>query len=870
VERTTPGCPSDEEVARFIDGQLAGDELTAVRAHLDGCAGCRALVAGTVEPSELGKGTLVGRYVVVQHIGAGAMASVYSAYDTLLDRRVALKLLSSREGGSDAQELLLREAQVLASFSHPNVTTVFDTGTFGDQVFLAMELVDGGTLRQWLATPHTRAEILSVFVAAGQGLAAAHKTGIVHRDFKPENVLVGSDGRVRVTDFGLAGPTGGAGSHGGTPAYMAPEQMSGWPSDARVDIFSFSVSLYEALYGIRPFAGETMSALRAAIIDGKLREPPRRAPSWLHKLVLSGLASDPAQRPESMEALLTALAADPARRRRRWLATAALALVAAGAGVFAQRALSARAASCSGERALLDGAWDATRREAMRQSFVATGLPYAASTFTVASRELDAYAEKWGKLRTESCQATRLKHTQPEETLALRAACYDARRRELRALTDAFVAADRTIVDHAVTAVGALNPLDDCSDVRALGMPVPRPRDPVTRERLDAALAKVDEALAMVNLGKPSDKVRVMAQSALDEIRAIGHAPSMAYAALVLSDVEIHTGQFDHGLALSEAALYDGQRGRDDRQVIQASLGLTMQLGVYSGRPDDALRWSRLGFATIERLGNRPHDIIALKSARSLVYMNLGKLDEAFADKREVVDAWAKEYGANSIHVLEARSNLGIILTAQGRFEEARAEFAAVVPGLEELGTDNPEVLPARMNLGSSLLMLGRLDEAAPILEAVTEQTHRLNGETSLYYGTALINLGELRIARGQFAEALDLERKAIAIFERRSPRHPGLCEPLTQVGVALSALGRPAEAVAPLERALDIAKSAAQPADRARAEFVLARALATRDPARSKSLATSAQKFWLDAAKRWGGENHRFAAEITQFLAAK
>ncbi|MCY1012268.1 serine/threonine-protein kinase [Nannocystis pusilla] len=315
-------------------------------------------------------GQLIGRYMVLSPLGSGGMGVVYAAYDPQLDRKVALKLLHpeavSASGATqskiDGQERLLREAQAMARLHHPNVVAVHDVGKYDERIFIAMEFVEGGTLKQWLrARPRTRQEVLAVFGQAGRGLQAAHEAGLVHRDFKPDNVLVSDKGRAQVLDFGLAKqtedgdrplperPTTGAavslntaltqvGAILGTPAYMSPEQHLGEATDARTDQFSFCVALYEALYGTPPFHGDSMAALATAVLTGEVAEAPResyaRVPPWLRKILLRGLAVDPAERYPSIAALLDDLARDPSSQRKRWLlavgAAAAVALGAAG------------------------------------------------------------------------------------------------------------------------------------------------------------------------------------------------------------------------------------------------------------------------------------------------------------------------------------------------------------------------------------------------------------------------------------------------------------------------------------------------------------------------------------------------------------
>jgi WD40 repeat protein/predicted Ser/Thr protein kinase len=318
--------------------------------------------ASAPEPSITdGEPTRIGRFVVLKRIGEGGMGMVYAAFDNALDRKVAVKLLHPRgaSGGDDARNRLIREAQALARLSHPSIIHVYEVDTWQDQVYVAMEFVDGGTLSQW-QRQEGRAwrDVLEAYVAAARGLAAAHAAGIVHRDFKAANVLVRRDGAVRVVDFGLARQeleashdgggssrppeletstpslslvTGEGSSNSpltrtgvimGTPAYMAPEQHLGQRADARSDQFSYCVSLYEALYGFRPFVGEHLAALRRNVLAGRMEQPPRYTdiPPRIFRVLQRGLQVDPLDRYASMEALLDDLARDPrvAMRRAAW------------------------------------------------------------------------------------------------------------------------------------------------------------------------------------------------------------------------------------------------------------------------------------------------------------------------------------------------------------------------------------------------------------------------------------------------------------------------------------------------------------------------------------------------------------------------
>jgi len=303
----------------------------------------------------------VGRYETIRQISSGGMGIVFEARDEVLGRAVALKLLRTDLVGDSAElrARIRREARAMARLSHPNVVQVYEFGEHDGDLFLALEYIDGQTLGAWLAEhagPAHRAATFEQFIAAGRGLAAAHAAGLIHRDFKPDNVLLSAGGRTLLTDFGLvraseeepaAGPAAGAvpvdgltraGAVLGTTAYMAPEQIDGRPTDARSDQFSFTVALYEALYGQRPYPGESVAALRAAMRAGRLHAGDEAAavPGWLRAVLLRGLATAPEDRYPDMDTLLGALLDDlDARQRRRRaavvvLVAAAVALVLAG------------------------------------------------------------------------------------------------------------------------------------------------------------------------------------------------------------------------------------------------------------------------------------------------------------------------------------------------------------------------------------------------------------------------------------------------------------------------------------------------------------------------------------------------------------
>jgi serine/threonine protein kinase len=371
-------------------------QLGRVESHLASCRDCRALVAALAgdeadsqaathqhekvsEDSQVTKrpvlsiGDRVGRYLVLATLGSGGMGVVFTAYDPQLDRKVALKLLRGNLGvnAKEARTRLKREAQAIAQLNHPNVVGVYDVGATDDgDVYIAMEFVEGDTLTTWLKNwPRTWREILDVFQQAGRGLMAAHGVGLLHRDFKPDNVLVGSDGRVRVTDFGLArsvmlddsargaislnpegrpptdsgkrpapqSPLGSditaTGTVLGTPRYMPPEQLTGPTIDARADQFSFCVALYEALYGNHPLKGSTSVAM---LEHGEKAQPipeKTQVPATIGRVVMRGLEKERQKRFPTMAALMQELTPPPQRSPMKFIALAAVSALLVTGGV---------------------------------------------------------------------------------------------------------------------------------------------------------------------------------------------------------------------------------------------------------------------------------------------------------------------------------------------------------------------------------------------------------------------------------------------------------------------------------------------------------------------------------------------------------
>jgi len=413
-------CPPAERLVDYGGGLLPAAERDALREHAADCAACRVALSalGRSQPtaappaasalveSDSGGDTVLQRYQLRKRLGAGAMGVVYIAHDVQLDRAVALKILHGQPtGGSTAA---IEEARSLARVRHPNVVTVFDAAPHGGKLCIVMEYVDGVTLRAWLAqSPRPWRRVLEVFIDAGRGLAAAHAAGIAHGDFKPDNVLVSRDGRVQVSDFGLARPgrvaSGDASPLLGTPAYMAPEQLAGAGADARTDQFAFCVALHEALYGRRPFVADSIDEL-----SRQMRERPpslpadRRLPRAATRALDRGLAADPQARHPSMDALCAALVSWPRRRQlfAGVIAAVALALLTWRAFRPERPPMNriCRVDSRHAGTALND------RRQAARAAFAAAAPPGADSAVDGTDAALEGYVRRWVAARVGACE----------------------------------------------------------------------------------------------------------------------------------------------------------------------------------------------------------------------------------------------------------------------------------------------------------------------------------------------------------------------------------------------------------------------------------------------------------------------------------
>jgi serine/threonine protein kinase/tetratricopeptide (TPR) repeat protein len=721
------------------------------------------------------------------------MGVVWRARDPRLDRWVALKVMRvDTTEGSAGRLRLLREAQAMARLAHPNVVAVHDVGEVGDGVFVAMELVEGEDLAQWLsARRRTWREIVPVFVAAGRGLAAAHAAGLVHRDFKPANVLVGKDGRARVTDFGLARsesapPETGAGVPSlpspdllesgeglatpltlagtvmGTPPFMAPEQLEGRAVDARADQFSFCVSLWDALHGALPYPGQDPRELRRAIALGPPKDAADRrgVPSWLSGVLRRGLSEDCGRRWPSMDALVAALERGMGRRRRIVLGTVA---AVAATGWLSSVLLSARAppGPCSSTPS---SPWESVTREAVRQAFAATGKPFSADAFIAADRALSATATQLREERERACAPQRRGGPSDEERV-LRLGCLDLAREDLAATAGVLRQADAETVQQLTEVLKSLPDARTCSEQRRL-LQAPRlPGDPGERARYLELRGKIAEASALDLAGK-KERGQAMLREALPVARAGRWGRLEATALMTLARSLTQTKHHDEGLATVWDAWLAAEAAGDDWLAAQAAVVGVNGASDRLGDVKEAERWARIAEAILKRTEDLD-TLLRLSYARANLLRSAGEFEKALALARSTLErSLTRPELAKSV-ASDARTLIASLLGDLGRFDEAVPLRREVLAGsLEVHGPHHPETAFAYDGLARELYNVQRYDEAAPLSRTALEIYDSTLGESALDTAGALDTAAAIARDSGDLEGATRYARRAVKAYE--------------------------------------------------------------------------------------------------------
>ncbi|WP_394838112.1 tetratricopeptide repeat-containing serine/threonine protein kinase [Pendulispora rubella] len=797
-------------------------------------------------PRFLPRGAVVGRYVVDGLLGEGGMGVVYAAYDPELDRKVALKMVRSDSDPSlEGRDRLQREAQAMARLSHPNVVAVHDIGMHDEQLFLAMEYIDGITLRSWLLRESRPVrQILHAFLQAGRGLAAAHASGLVHRDFKPDNVLCDRRERVCVTDFGIAQAiavppsmreghelaadspwtVGNTRSLIGTPAYMTPEQYRGERADASSDQFSFCVALYEGLYRQLPFAGETWSQLAKAVTEGRVREPPSRsgvAPR-VHRAILRGLSVESSKRFASMDELLAALSRNPAARRWRTVGWVAAVGALAAVPLAYRYARSQSQLVCKGSEQKLSGVWDDGRKRAVHDAFIGTHKPFAFEAWTGVERVLDAYARHWVAARADACEATQVRAEQSVSLLDLRMVCFDERLAEMRALTDAFTAADGDVIAKAAAAAQGLTPLVGCSQVKALLGRVAPPSDAAAARAVEDVRGVLVRVNATRLAGKYADAVPVI-REATDRAERTGYGPVIAEAHLQEAFLKEAQGDHKGAEAVLYRAAWAADAANDDRSRAEAWTHLVFTAGAAQARHDLAPMLNEQAMSAIKRMGG-DDKLEAVRLGNFAVTLGgQQKYDEALAEFERARPLIEKVYGRESVEMITLLNRVANVYLSQRSYERAIETLERARSITESsLGAEHPlngGILNSLGVLHSNML---RYDESARCFARALE----LNEQP-----TAHVNIGDIFNHQGKYEEARRHLERALQQREAQvGPDSPRLIYPLTGLGQAYFGLRDFPRARQTLERALLVKGDPQAGMSLATAKFTLARAL-TEDP---------------------------------------
>lgn len=863
------GCLDDQAIVDLLEGRVTEAERALIEAHVDECPSCRGLVAAMArgkasamagaeaQPGERldpADNERVGRYVLGRRLGSGAMGTVYRARDPELEREVAVKVVRADIAlGERAEELharLLREARTLAKLSHPNVVTVFDAGLWHERVFIAMELVEGMTLTRWMRQQQpSAAQVLELYVAAGRGLAAAHAAGVVHRDFKPDNVLIGADERPRVVDFGLSRAiprpleAGGSGTEEtrsgalvGTPAYMSPEQLAGGTADARSDQFSFAAALWEGLYGQRPFPGAEPEAIAARMSAAPPEAPPgARVPGALRRILTRALALSPAERFGGLGELLEALTM--AQRRGRRLRRGALLGAVGGALLIALSLGIAQLRRCPSPAELAHGVFGPSARQAAQEALRRSGAPYAAETWATVERLMAAAADQWASGEHSRCLG------EPRD-----GPCLDRAQAELRALVQALAKSQE--VEGAVRAVTELRV---ACEPGTRGVPA-LPADPGKRAEVESIQAELATLYSELRLGRAA-AVAGKGSALLRAAEASGHRPTEAEAAYYLGEVEARLDRLAEAKETLRHAVRAAEAGHHDRAAANALISL-VHVGLRQSDFKEGEEHAKDAAAALERLGPAPELEAALATnvgalawaqsqleraeqelSRALsleerflgaehpqlaetleslagVQMDHFELESAASSHARALQIRKRALGPEHPLVANSLDRLGGVRWGQGRLVEARGHMeAAVALATRVMPEDRASLAEYRNNLALVCQELGDLDCATTNIERALAIDLRKLGERSHPTAIARLNHGSILRDRGQLKEARAETEAALAVLQAiLGEVHADVAMARYYLGEIDRAEGRWADALANYQNGLQIERSVLGP----------------------------------------------------------
>ncbi len=795
----------------------------------------------------------LGRLVILDKIGAGGMGTVYSAYDPRLDRKVAVKVMHAVDPAANAR--LLRECRALAKLAHPNIIGVFDAGDETGAVHVVMELASGVPLRTWIDAPdRTWRDVVRVLAEVAAGLAAAHRAGLVHRDVKPDNILVGD--RARLVDFGLAldpartdapstvgvtipGSQRGkkaaeiaatellTDDHGaGTPSYMAPEVLAGGRATPASDQFSFGVTLYEALYGERPYAGTTRGELRDAALRAAdavrkrstlssrspksvkpesaeppptTRRPRERPPAWVDAIVRRTLAPIAAERFANLDEVATELSRDRRRRRRLALAVAAALVVGAGIGALAYRARGGpsevvEVVSCDGA-SRVDAVWNPKEAERVRARL--GDVPWATTTVDAMGRA----AATWNASFRTVCEATRVRGEQSDRLLELRMRCLDRVLDRIGALTEAMEspleATERAEAPSSVTLLPQSERCLTLTDPAELALPA----DPKQRADIIEIERELDHAWAAYMLGRYR-AAHTRSTALLERSQKIDHPPLNAAVLVIAAAIEGRAGESHKAREMLDRAAVIAAKARAPELEL-AVWERRLREELWAGHFDRVIEWAATGEAAAARAGLEGGEIAAIvgdayrlsgklglardklekalasrdrirEDQRAMIEMNLGSIDLALGKSTAAELHYQRAYDRAHRALGDDHPTLAIhldrlaeVARARGRIKEAlEIHDRSITLRRKAFGEEDRSNATAHMHRAETLLEAGRIDEA--LAEAITARTIRIKalGKYSGRVAEIEALIGDIAVARGQLVEARDAYTRAHDIVE--------------------------------------------------------------------------------------------------------
>jgi tetratricopeptide (TPR) repeat protein/predicted Ser/Thr protein kinase len=794
----------------------------------------------------------IGRYAIERVLGAGGAGMVYLAGDTLLGRMVALKLFRAVASHPLWVE---REAQALARLRHPNVVAIYDVGAHQDQLYLAMEFVDGGTLRQWLEGSRSVAQVIDVVSAAGRGLAAAHAAGLVHRDFKIDNVLVARDGRVLVTDFGLAMPL--EASHGmmatpllsalgsgpcpalveptpewfaGTPGYAAPETYQSSTPDPRADQFSLGVTLYRCLYGHLPYGSReawrsgTPPPIPRAGVQGRV---PRRVRHALHRT----LSVEPRRRFADIPALLRAIEA-PVRSYRAVAGVAVAGVVVALGFALAGARPEPRQAPIAEDGCLqsaerLSRTWNPASAAQLEHAFLASAAPYASTALANLKTGLDGYAAGWRATSLEVCKTGAAGARDPGEQ-ERRVDCLAAGARQFTTLVEALAAADESIVATSVKSVGLLpDPRDCAAPMAQLSLPL-LPVDPVLRREASELRNVLAEIRALLDVGR-SAQARTKMAATSERIERLDDLPlttewRFAEVSLQYNDA----ARREHSLL---AALWAAEASGNDPLVVSALLQLVEVVGYDLGRLEEARMYERRADAILRRM----RDPLPLRRGLQLAMANAlftaGRDEEALPLAEQAAAYFLRATTAPPDRRVFAQLRLGALQRRQGHFQAAFASYRAAASIADaELGPGHPVQAGVLNNLGWLHATTGDSARAEQLLREAEQVRRAAYGAASPHRARPLTNLAILARQRGDLRLALSMFEAGQQIRAATDPDRPLT---LARMGGIRCALGKGKRGPREIRRAL-AQLPATEPAQQVRRSAALLESAACHDRRRA------------------------------------